>query len=93
MSQPQRPSEHPSAPRPYRYTLAEKLYLPLLSGLFVTLRHFVQNLLRRNPVTIQYPEQRREYSHRYRGHHILTTRPDGSVRCVAFCLCVSNGPS
>jgi formate hydrogenlyase subunit 6/NADH:ubiquinone oxidoreductase subunit I len=67
---------HPKTPRPYRYTLAERLYLPLFVGLVVTLRHFVRNLLRRGKgYTIQYPEERRNYSHRYRGHHILTTRP------------------
>ncbi|MCL4839600.1 MAG: NADH-quinone oxidoreductase subunit I [Thermoanaerobaculia bacterium] len=75
-------------------TLAEKLYLPLLPGLLVTIRHFFGNLFRtRKSYTIEYPEQRRQYSHRYRGHHILTTRPDGSVRCVACYLCATNCPA
>jgi NADH-quinone oxidoreductase subunit I len=43
--------------------------------------------------TIEYPEERRAYSHRFRGHHILTTRPDGSVRCVACFLCAQNCPA
>ena len=43
--------------------------------------------------TIEYPEERRDYSHRFRGHHILTTRPDGSVRCVACFLCAQNCPA
>ncbi len=78
----------PETPRPYRPGLAERLYLTLVPGLFVTLRHFVRNVLgRRKLPTINYPEERRAYSHRFRGHHILTTRPDGSVRCVACYLC------
>ena len=73
---------HPNEVKPYKPGLAERLYLPLFGGLMVTLRHFVRNLLGRGKsYTIEYPEKRRDYSHRYRGHHILTTRPDGSVRC------------
>jgi len=86
--------EHPKELQPRRMTWPERLYLPLLSGLMVTLRHMVQNLLGlRKRVTIQYPEERRQYSHRYRGHHILTTRPDGSVRCVACYLCATACPA
>ena len=86
--------EHPKPPEPRRMTLAERFYLPLIAGLGVTIRHMIVNLLgRRKRVTIQYPEERRAYSHRYRGHHILTTRPDGSVRCVACFLCATACPA
>lgn len=86
--------DHPAEVSPHRYTLAERLYLPLLSGLAVTMRHFLGNLFgRRKSYTIEYPEQRRDYSHRYRGHHILTTRPDGSPRCVACFLCATACPA
>jgi NADH-quinone oxidoreductase subunit I len=87
-------SPHPNEVRPYKPSLAERLYLPLVGGLFVTLRHFVRNLFGLNKMyTIEYPEKRRDYSHRFRGHHILTTRPDGSVRCVACYLCAQNCPA
>ncbi len=87
-------AHHPNRPVPRRLSLAERLYLPLFSGLGVTLKHLFLNLFRIRPrVTIQYPEERRKYSHRYRGHHILTTRPDGSVRCVACYLCAANCPA
>ena len=86
--------QHPTEIRPRRMSVAERLYLPLIPGLFVTIRHFFGNLFRtRAQVTIEYPEQRREYSHRYRGHHILTSRPDGSVRCVACFLCATACPA
>ncbi len=85
---------HPKEIRPRRMTWPERLYLPLIPGLLVTIRHFLGNLLRfRRVATIEYPEVRRQYSHRYRGHHILTTRPDGSVRCVACFLCATNCPA
>ena len=87
-------SPYPSEPKPYKPGFAERLYLPLFSGLMVTLRHFLQNLFKPGRMyTIQYPEERRNYSHRFRGHHILTTRPDGSVRCVACFLCAQNCPA
>jgi len=87
-------SQHPSRTQPYRYSLAEKLYLPLFGGLLITMRHFLQNLFNRSRgYTIQYPEERRAYSHRFRGHHILTSRPDGSLRCVACFLCATNCPA
>lgn len=85
---------HPKKIVPRRMTIAERLYLPLLAGMVVTIRHMFLNLLRiRKRVTIEYPEERREYSPRYRGHHILTTRPDGSVRCVACYLCATACPA
>jgi NADH-quinone oxidoreductase subunit I len=87
-------SPYPTETKPYKPGFAERLYLPLLGGLMVTLRHFLKNLF--NPgsrYTIEYPEERRAYSHRFRGHHILTTRPDGSVRCVACFLCAQNCPA
>ena len=86
--------EHPKTLRPRRYTLGERLYLPLLVGLMVTMRHFLRNLFRPGSrYTIEYPEERRKYSQRFRGHHILTTRPDGSVKCVACFLCAQACPA
>lgn len=87
-------SPHPAVVKPHRYTLIERLGWPMLVGMWVTMRHFLRNLLRLNkPPTIQYPEERREYSQRFRGHHILTSRPDGSLRCVACYLCAANCPA
>jgi NADH-quinone oxidoreductase subunit I len=84
----------PTATKSYKYTWPERLYLPLLGGLMVTLKHFVGNLFgTRSSPTIQYPEERRDYSPRYRGHHILTSRPDGSLRCVACFLCATACPA
>jgi NADH-quinone oxidoreductase chain I len=85
---------HPTEPKPYKQSFYERTYLPLLGGMMVTIRHFLRNLFGRGKMyTIEYPEERRDYSHRFRGHHILTTRPDGSVRCVACYLCAQNCPA
>ena len=67
-------------PRPE--TLSKATWLPALAkGLGVTMRHFFTNI-----ATIQYPEAKAPYPHRYRGLHRLMLREDGSVRCVA-CMC------
>ena len=52
--------EHPRESQPYKYTWADRLYLPLLQGLAVTARHFFKNLIK-SKYTISYPEERREY--------------------------------
>ena len=68
----------------------EKLYLPgLVSGMRVTLGHFVATLLRKNKVTMQYPEEKWD-SHlpeHYRGAPALVTDEHGRERCVACQLC------
>jgi NADH-quinone oxidoreductase subunit I len=87
-------SNIPTTTEPYQLTMVERMYLPLLTGLAVTLKHFLRNLFQPGKrLTIEYPEKRRDYSHRFRGHHILTTRPDGSVRCVACFLCAQACPA
>jgi len=53
----------------------------------VTLRN-----LFRKPVTIQYPEQKREPYPRYRARIVLTRDPDGEERCVACHLCSAACP-
>jgi NADH-quinone oxidoreductase subunit I len=78
-----------------RETIGERIYVvPILEGLAVTLRHFLRNLFgQRDVATIQYPEVKREYSERLRGRHILTTRDDGQLRCVACYMCETACPA
>ena len=74
---------------------ARRDYLrPILQGLAITMRHLVASLVRpETRAVIEYPEQRRRYSPRYRGVHMLTTREDGSVKCVACMLCATICPA
>lgn len=72
-----------------KLSLLERFYIgELLRGIAVTTRHFFKNIRspQKNTITIQYPDQEREVHERWRGRHRLTTRDDGSVRCVA-CMC------
>lgn len=75
--------------RPER-TLWVRAYLPEIArGLSITTKQFFKNLFtKKDVVTIQYPDVKREYPARYRGLHRLTWRDDGQVRCVA-CMCCS----
>jgi len=76
-------------------TLAQRLYHPeILRGMAVTLRHFVRNITHmRGLPTILYPEQKRNYSDRFRGKHILKTREDGTLKCVACYMCAQACPA
>ena len=76
-------------------TFMERLYLPaILKGMALTFGHFFRNLvdIKRLP-TIQFPEMRRLYSERFRGRHILKTREDGSLKCVACYMCETACPA
>jgi NADH-quinone oxidoreductase subunit I len=70
--------------------------LATVRGVLVTGSNFFRHLWSRNRLdkpTIQYPEQRRHYSNRFRGIHQLTKRPDGSLRCVACFMCATACPA
>jgi NADH-quinone oxidoreductase subunit I len=43
--------------------------------------------------TVAYPEAKRAYSDRMRGRHILKTRDDGTLRCVACYMCETACPA
>ncbi len=67
--------------------------LPILQGLWLTLQNFVRTLFLRQAATIQFPEQKRVHSARYRGIHILTQREDGTPKCVACYMCATACPA
>ncbi len=70
-------------------------YLPaILSGMALTFRKLVQNLLHKDRLqTLNYPEEKYEYSPRFKGNHVLTVKKDGSLRCTACMLCATNCPA
>ena len=78
-----------------KLTFSERLYIPeILKGMVVTIRHLLRNLTHlRNLPTILYPEKRRDYSDRFRGKHVLTTRDDGTLKCVACFMCAEACPA
>lgn len=66
---------------------------PILVGLWITLQNFARTLFLRQASTIQFPEQKRPNSSRYRGIHILTERTDGTPKCVACYMCATACPA
>lgn len=64
------------------------MILPLLKGLKLTLKMFFSR-----PVTIPYPEKKREISPRWRGMHYFEINDRGETACVACGLCVAVCPS
>lgn len=73
----------------------EAVYLPaIFAGLKITMRHFFRNLFgSKDIVTIQYPEQTRKISMRWRGRHRLTRRDNGFIKCVACYMCETVCPA
>jgi len=70
-------------------------YLPgIMGGLGITLKHLFANLLnKKKMITLNYPEEKYEYSARFKGNHVLTVKKDGSLRCTACMLCATNCPA
>lgn len=66
---------------------------PILKGMWLTLENMLRVLFRGGASTVQYPEQKRSVSTRYRGVHILTERLDGTPKCVACYMCATACPA
>ncbi len=61
----------------------ERIYLPnIFKGMAITFSH----IFKKQP-TIQYPEQKREFSPVFRGLHVLNRDEEGRERCTACGLC------
>lgn len=78
-----------------RHSELSKWYLPgILGGLFITGKHMLKNLFnQKQMLTLNYPEQKHEYSPRFKGNHVLTVKKDGSLRCTACMLCATACPA
>lgn len=64
------------------------IVLAILSGLGLTLRHFFKR-----PVTVVYPERKRQVSERFRGLHSLALDEKGLEKCVGCGLCAKVCPA
>ena len=66
-----------------------RLYLiEIICGLWITMKNFLFH----KKVTIQFPEQRRDYSGRYRGQHYIKA-VNGVENCTACMLCPTVCPA
>jgi NADH-quinone oxidoreductase subunit I len=69
--------------------LLQKFYVvEIVKGLAITMK----NMLFARKVTIQYPEERRKYSERYRGLHYIKAT-NGIENCTACMLCPTVCPA
>jgi NADH-quinone oxidoreductase subunit I len=72
-----------------KMTFVEKLYIPaIIGGMRITLKHFFKK-----KVTVQYPEQKREFAPVFRGQHVLKRDENGAERCTACGLCAVACPA
>jgi NADH-quinone oxidoreductase subunit I len=78
-----------------RQSVKSQWYLPgILSGMGLTFRKMITNLLNPKKMqTLNYPEEKYNYSARFKGNHVLTVKKDGSLRCTACMLCATNCPA
>ena len=67
--------------------------MPILLGLGLTLKNMFATWFGGKASTVQFPEQKRKTSSRYRGIHILTQRMDGTPKCVACYMCATVCPA
>ncbi len=70
-------------------------YLPgVFLGMILTFKKMLKNLSnKKKMITVNYPEEKFEYSPRFKGNHVLTVKKDGSLRCTACMLCATNCPA
>ena len=67
----------------------ERIYLPnIFKGMAITFSH----IFKKQP-TIQYPEQKREFSPVFRGLHVLNRDEEGRENCTACGLCAVACPA
>lgn len=78
-----------------RTSFRDSIYFwEIVRGLGVTMRHLIYNIFHTSEMpTLQYPEEKKIYSDRFRGRHRLMKREDGSPRCVACQMCSTVCPA
>jgi len=70
------------------FIIREFFLIEILSGLFLTLKHFFKP-----KVTINYPFEKGFLSPRFRGEHVLRRYESGEERCIACKLCEAVCPA
>ncbi len=62
--------------------------LPILKGLWTVLKSVAEK-----PVTLQYPEQKRVMTERFKGRHYLRRYDNGLEKCIGCALCAAACPA
>jgi NADH-quinone oxidoreductase subunit I len=77
-----------------KYTVKEKLYLfAIMQGMWLTLKQFLRGTLLRQKWTIMYPEEKRDYSQKFRGAHFISVDANKTENCTACYLCETVCPA
>lgn len=77
-----------------KITFLDRLYLPaLIVGLKVTIKRLYRSLIKRELMTIEYPEVKRDYSQRFRGMHFISVDQNKTENCTACYLCQTVCPA
>lgn len=75
--------------RPATLSVWERLYFPaILGGLRQTWKQLVGER-----ITVQYPDEERQFSRHYRGVHRLNKDDQGRIKCVACEMCAAACPA
>lgn len=75
-------------------SIVEKIYvIALLKGMAITMKYFIQGFFLRRHNTIMYPEQKRDYSQRFRGMHFISVDENKLENCTACYLCQTVCPA
>ncbi len=77
-----------------KHGLKERVYLiAILQGMWITLKRFCAGAFLGKRDTINYPEERREYSQRFRGMHFISVDENKTENCTSCYLCQTVCPA
>ena len=77
-----------------KYTFTQKFYIiALMGGMWITLKRFFKGFVLHQKWTIMYPEERRNYSQRFRGAHFISVDKNKTENCTACFLCETVCPA
>lgn len=74
--------------------IIERVYIiAILQGMWITLKRLFRGMILGQSNTIYYPEQRRNYSQRFRGMHFISVDENKTENCTACYLCETVCPA
>ncbi|MBF0298373.1 MAG: NADH-quinone oxidoreductase subunit I [Oligoflexia bacterium] len=77
-----------------KHEIKEKFYLiAVLQGMWITLKYFCRGFFLWKSYTINYPEEKRNYSQRFRGMHFISYDENKIENCTACYLCQTVCPA
>ncbi len=62
-------------------------------GMFTTLKELISSTVAGDPVTYQYPEEKRQVRARFKGRHVLKRYDNGLEKCIGCSLCAAACPA